>query len=172
MESIKIISCYVAGRPRPKGSWRGIPTDAGGVAFKASSKGVHPWQQAIGWAVTAELRKPVHARWYKPGLVCDGRVGVTARFLLPPGADADLDKLIRAVLDALTGVVYDDDKRVTHIEAHKDTAADVAPGLWLTIAIDERKLVPGSGESQRHTSPPGGRGRGRRTPIASDQRHP
>lgn len=37
-----------------------------------------------------------------------------------PGAD--LDKLVRAVLDALSGVLYDDDRRVVELSATKEWA--------------------------------------------------
>lgn len=48
-----------------------------------------------------------------------------------PTVPPDLDKLIRSVLDALTGIAYDDDSQVVEIQAHKSYGED--PGLDVTI---------------------------------------
>lgn len=52
-----------------------------------------------------------------------------------PYVRPDLDKLIRAVLDGLTGVAYDDDCQVTQIEAEKHYCNEFQtdPGVWITI---------------------------------------
>ncbi len=52
-----------------------------------------------------------------------------------PYVRPDLDKLIRAVLDGLTGVAYDDDCQVTRIEAEKHYCNEFQndPGVWITI---------------------------------------
>jgi crossover junction endodeoxyribonuclease RusA len=50
-----------------------------------------------------------------------------------PGAD--LDKLTRAVLDALTGVLYDDDRRVIVIHARKCWTAS-EPGLMASAVLE------------------------------------
>lgn len=43
--------------------------------------------------------------------------------LAPPMVQApDLDKLVRAVGDALTGITYTDDRQITHITASKRRA--------------------------------------------------
>lgn len=50
----------------------------------------------------------------------------------PKTTAPDLDKLTRAVLDALTGVLYVDDRQVTHIDANKRWSEDPIedrPGL-------------------------------------------
>lgn len=46
---------------------------------------------------------------------------VKARYIdAEPTARPDLDKLVRAILDALTGIVYDDDSQVIHVAATKE----------------------------------------------------
>jgi len=52
-----------------------------------------------------------------------------------PYVKPDLDKLIRAVLDGLTGVAYDDDCQVTNIEAEKHYCDENNPdaGVWITV---------------------------------------
>ena len=49
----------------------------------------------------------------------------------------DLDKLIRCVLDALTGYYYKDDSRITTLTAKKVYADDCEPGIWIKIKKDE-----------------------------------
>ena len=53
-----------------------------------------------------------------------------------PTKKPDLDNVIKAVLDGLNGVAYDDDKQVTAIEAWKEYAERA--GLIITISQDER----------------------------------
>lgn len=47
----------------------------------------------------------------------------------------DIDKLTRAVLDALTGVLYDDDRRVVVIHARK-CWTDGEPGLMASAVLE------------------------------------
>ena len=57
---------------------------------------------------------------------------------LPSVRNGDIDKLIRSTLDALTGVAYDDDCQVVHVEAYKiynDYTKD--NGYGVEIILDE-----------------------------------
>lgn len=42
----------------------------------------------------------------------------------------DIDKLARAVLDAMTGIVYDDDKRVTRLTSEKTWGERSGVTIW------------------------------------------
>lgn len=69
------------------------------------------WRQAVGWAVRAALHAPT-----------DAEVWMKLHFVVQPrrqGDAPDLDKLVRAVLDALTGIAYLDDKQVVAINARR-----------------------------------------------------
>lgn len=103
--------------------------------MKESSRFVGPWRQAIGYKARAEYRRlPPH----------EGPIGLTLEFIMParkrepapPGPHTvvpDLDKLVRAVLDALTGIAYRDDSQVTHILASKRRAtAEEKTGVLIT----------------------------------------
>jgi len=51
-----------------------------------------------------------------------------------PGRVGDVDKVARALLDALTGVLWHDDDQVVHLNARKDYAHHgEAPGLFCTV---------------------------------------
>ena len=54
-----------------------------------------------------------------------------------PHKRPDIDKLARAVLDALTGVAYEDDEQVVKLTASKEYAE--TEGAWIKI-IDREKL--------------------------------
>lgn len=51
---------------------------------------------------------------------------------LQPTVPPDLDKLVRAALDALTAIAYRDDAQVTEMRAHK-TYGDY-PGVQITLS--------------------------------------
>lgn len=72
----------------------------------------------------------------------DGPVAVDVRFLLTRGKSVkrgqpyvkpDLDKLARAVLDALTGCCYADDGQVVKVIAVKEYADSAEPGCELSV---------------------------------------
>lgn len=56
----------------------------------------------------------------------------------------DLDKLIRAALDGLTGIVFDDDSQVVTIKASK-AYAEVGRGPHLCVRLFKEGVVDGRG---------------------------
>jgi crossover junction endodeoxyribonuclease RusA len=76
-------------------------------------------------------------------------VRVTLLFMLPqpkkpvrqyPTTKPDIDKLSRAVLDALTGVLYKDDSQVTQLDAQKVYTYG-EPGVYITVAGINNSLI-------------------------------
>lgn len=142
---------FVAGKPAPQGSKRHVGR---GILIE-SSKTVGPWRERVAMAAHLNAR----------GLLC-GPVSVRLDFILPRPKSAprrstppatkrpDLDKLTRAVLDALTNVWLTDDSQVVHIEASKRIAEiDETPGVHITVnpLTDEcsprcHRLQPGGGK--------------------------
>lgn len=86
------------------------------------------------------------AKWEVPGRAIP--IGVSVSVALPrPKSLArkqtshvkkpDLDKLVRAVLDALTGIGYEDDSQVTMIDAIKEYVKDgQMPGVLVCVQTD------------------------------------
>lgn len=121
-------SFFVKGRPVPQGSLKFIQGRP--IHVRASDLAV--WR--------SDISRMAEARGYRP---VDGAVKVTTDFVfrrpkstpnrIYPHVKPDLDKLIRAVLDALTGVAYVDDSQVILIQATK-TYGEVE-GVWVTIEI-------------------------------------
>lgn len=136
------LELQVRGVPQPQGSARAFV--AGGrarVVTGASSGPLADWRHAIA----TEARAAMAGR-----PVLDGPVVVRARFAWPRpkshrGARGllssaptckttkpDLDKCSRALLDALTGVVYRDDGQVVRLDASK-AWDDAEPGVAIVV---------------------------------------
>jgi Holliday junction resolvase RusA-like endonuclease len=133
-----IVSGRAVGIPQTKGSTRLVPTRRG-VRVTADNPRLRAWSTAVG-------RTALDAR-ARSGLSVPLSVAATVDlvFLLPrpqrtkridPDCRPDLDKLVRAVLDALTGVVWIDDGQVVALSARKTYArADEAPGVEFAVAL-------------------------------------
>ena len=134
-----MIDFRIAGIPVPQGSAR-ARSDGAGHAFvvRENRSNLVAWRHSI----SDEARKAMALR---PAYA--GPVKVRLEFLLPkpksrpkkdkwPDRKPDLDKLARAALDGLTGVVYVDDAQVVALEARKwffDPDLDLSPGLHVYV---------------------------------------
>lgn len=126
-----VISFQVHGLPIPQGSTRAWVVH-GKPIITSSAKGLSTWRRLV-----ADV-----AQNYAPKEPWEGPVGIELHFGLPkpksapkkkrvwPDKRPDLDKLTRAVLDALTYVVFADDSQVIEIQASKDYGA---PGVVVEI---------------------------------------
>jgi crossover junction endodeoxyribonuclease RusA len=126
---------FVEGHPRPQGS----KDHVGGGRLVESSKGLAAWRWAVGLAAN---------RVRKGGALHQGPLCVSVLFVLPRpkgvpesagNAPAikppDIDKLIRGVLDALTGTLMVDDAQVTEVRARKRWACHQEPtGAEITVS--------------------------------------
>lgn len=139
------LSFRVDGTPAPQGSKRYL---GNGVLIE-SSKRVAPWRADIRNAAEQALNGDHSALWNAPLSVTLGfdfprpqnhyRTGRNADLLRHQAphehiGKPDLDKLTRAVLDALTGIIWADDAHVVAITAAKGWADDTHPGVQITIS--------------------------------------
>ena len=142
---------FVAGVPAPQGSKRHVGR---GVLIE-SSKQLKPWREDIRQSALGALGRDY--------AFPDGPVGVSLLFWLPrpkshpktrrtlPTTRPDIDKLARAVLDALTSAgIYGDDSQVTWLVLEKRyvhppaLASDdepAAPGVDISITAPEAPRV-------------------------------
>lgn len=131
----------VAGRPAPQGSKRHV----GGGRFVEASKYLKPWRTAVstaarrltpkGWhtnmgvslTITFILTRP-KSHFCRNGKLKDSAPRLcTARI-------GDIDKLVRGVCDALTGISYDDDCQVFDLHAERRYAIGYEkPGAIITV---------------------------------------
>jgi len=123
----------VPGAPIPQGSLKFI----NGNAIHVRAADLATWRAMI----YAKARETVPMR--------DGAVYVGLTFVMRkpktvkrdlPFVRPDLDKLIRAVLDGLTGAAYNDDEQVCVLAAEKVYGDQT--GVFITIgSVDENRLA-------------------------------
>jgi crossover junction endodeoxyribonuclease RusA len=117
---------FVKGRPVPQGSLKFIH----GRPIHARATDLAVWR--------ADIARNAELSGYKP---VQGGVKVKCSFVFNkpksvkdrnfPWVKPDIDKLLRAVLDGLTGVAYEDDCQVILIEASK--VYGEREGAWIEI---------------------------------------
>ena len=134
----RVIRAWVSGTPCPKGSFL-IARGRRGRPFLRSERTVREWERTLAFAASRK----------KPLLVEHGPVAAALDFVLPRPSSAprrhpfrwalaarrpDLDKLARAALDALTGIVWRDDAQVVSLTVQKRRAWDGEPA-GVTIEV-------------------------------------
>ena len=124
-------SFFVKGRPVPQGSMKFIRP---GVMIHSRSQELALWRADI--ARNAELFgfKPI-ASAVKVELDFVMNRPKSAKRVFP-SVKPDLDKLIRAVLDGLTGVVYEDDSQVILIQSSKTYGEKQGVGIGIEQIIE------------------------------------
>ena len=134
------MSVFIPGIPAPQGSAKAFPRRGGGVIVTHDNKHTVPWRVQIRSALYAWRPLLRLGRVQIPA----GPVVVRLEFVMPRRVrepkvlqahtrKPDLDKLVRAALDAMTGVLYKDDAQVVGVEASKRTAnVGEMPGLHVS----------------------------------------
>lgn len=125
------IAFVVEGPPATKGSTVSLVAAAGGIITRTDSPRLANWTKAVQWSAKAArvrlVPKPAGVR-VEACFVVVAPKHPAAHPTRPP----DVDKVARALLDALTGIAYADDAQVLdlHITKRYGPAAETA----ITIA--------------------------------------
>lgn len=126
------IVCFtVLGTPVPQGS---MISQRGRVRHSSSER-LTTWREVVAAACLENMRSSRYfEQIWRPW---DGPIKLILSFTYKPRTKAqseqpkytspDIDKLCRAVLDALSGVLYEDDRQVVQLEAHKYY------GQWVSV---------------------------------------
>jgi Holliday junction resolvase RusA-like endonuclease len=136
----------VLGTPVPKGSLKQVPVrrKGGGVVMGPNgpvmntvhdNPALEPWMQAVasmalmhrqaaGWELLRGVAIAVTCRFFMPRNKGDFGTGRNAALLKPSAPrhhvkKPDVDKLVRGILDPLTGVIYGDDGQVVAANGRK-----------------------------------------------------
>ena len=123
------VTFSVPGRARPQGSKRPIPTK-GGIRLVEQVKGLPDWRAQVrheGWTACENGPVDVPVSMHVTFVFARPKGHFGASGQLKPTADrfpskrsvGDVDKLLRAVFDALTGVCFADDSLVVSVIARK-----------------------------------------------------
>ena len=149
------IEFFVEGIPASQGSKRHVGR---GILIE-SSKRVKPWrsdvriaaQEARGDRLPVPKPGPIYLTltfWF-PRPKSHYGTGRNADILKPSAPASmtvkpDIDKLERAILDALTGVLWEDDSQVVHLTATKRYAPlGELPGVTITLDTPTTPSEPG-----------------------------
>jgi Holliday junction resolvase RusA-like endonuclease len=154
---VRAITFEVRGRPVPQGSKvaraKVVVEEAGGIlthrakAWPVEQAGARlkTWRELVGWsAVQALIALP--GRSLRPYYQADEPLLLKVHFRLKtpqkpdrnyPTVTPDLDKLLRAVGDALQGVLYADDKQICGVFASKTWLRE--PGALIQVAKINQK---------------------------------
>jgi crossover junction endodeoxyribonuclease RusA len=128
------ITFDVVGRPAPQGSKKSI----GNNRFIETSKFLPAWRKDVRLAAE-------HAVTVNGWAIASGPVELEVMFYLDrpssvstvkrpyPIVAPDTDKLLRAVGDSLSGVVYEDDAQVIRVLAWKVYADTRVPGAFIRV---------------------------------------
>jgi len=121
-----VIHFTVPGIAAPQGSKKAFRTKGGRIALVESSLNVKPYRASVASAAYAAGAKVLHGPIFITVVVqfCRPKSHYTAKGALRDAArrhvgKPDIDKLCRAVLDALTGIAYADDSQVVALDASK-----------------------------------------------------
>lgn len=140
---LPFITFTVPGLPAPQGSKKAFRTPKTGKLIVAeNSKFVGPWRDRVALAA--------HIAWNGRPVLTEVPVRVQIEFVLkratgtpksrptPPAIknNGDLDKLERAVYDALTGVIISDDKLVIE-NANRKRIAEIGEPTGAIITVEE-----------------------------------
>jgi len=151
-----VIEFVAYGKPRTKGSTTSFVSKHGKIITKdaAGTPGL-VWEQGVASAALVAREKAggriaphqpvgVHVIFYQPRNKTDFGTGRNAHRLKPsapryPATRPDVDKYLRRVLDALSGVLYADDGQVVTVSAEKrwGDPARAEIKVWVVPSVAE-----------------------------------
>jgi len=133
------VSFWVAGIPVQQGSMKAFVAGGKARVTHTNSKGLNAWRDAIATEARAKFTT-----------VTTGPILVTLDFRMPRPKSLpkrkytphiktpDIDKLARSGLDAMAGVVYNNDSQVDHLMVYKRYAEiDEQPGVKVSVRRDD-----------------------------------
>lgn len=146
-----MITFSVPGTPIPQGSKQAF-TNGTKTWLVEANKEIYAWREKV--AKSARLAMELHRQ--EP---LEGAVSLEIDFIMPRPKTVtrarhtvkpDLDKLIRGINDAISGICFVDDARVVRINAAKNYERFGTPGVIITIHALDNNSVTVSAASAFH----------------------
>lgn len=146
-----LLEMEVPGNPETKGSTKAFvvrrKNGVMGAAITNDNPDARAWEHRISYFARQTITKPrpgpmfvrAYFRFRRPKSHLLKSVDSAGRPRLAKDVSEahvqkpDVDKLGRVVLDALTGVVYDDDAQVVGVELHKAWTVDGESGVHIRV---------------------------------------
>ena len=151
-EPQETISFVVLGAPSPEGSTRAfyIPKLNKTVTTHQNQSALNAWRNRVAteaqnvlmvqdWTSDRSSAYTLHVDFVLPR-----PPSVPVHRRLRPTVKPDIDKLVRAINDALTGILFPDDCQVVSIQMTKEYEGERRPGAYLRVCryqnvVDKRK---------------------------------
>ena len=124
-----ILEFFVPGPPRAKQSFR-----YGAHGHSYTPARIKAWQADVGWAAQQAIHKScitTTEQFLKFPIKTD--VSVDLIFLLPDNHRIDADNLSKAVLDALNGIAWEDDRQAIDLHPRKFVVSPDESGVYVII---------------------------------------
>lgn len=144
-----VVSFDVSGTPAPKGSARAFVSGGRAVLAPGGSsqnrEKIKSWAAAVRHGAVGAVGDRTEPVFIQTPLMVEivfrlsrpgghwGRSGLRRTAPAAPATKPDLDKLVRATLDALTGLVFDDDSRIVRVVAEKSYAQPGHEGATVLV---------------------------------------
>jgi crossover junction endodeoxyribonuclease RusA len=153
------VAFHVAGNPMPKGSFTRMPNGAMLPAgTTASRKRFADWRTDIRNDAMHAMEDRMPSR-NAIRLLCEFQLPYPQSSIRkwqwgwwPNIKQPDVDKLLRALLDALTGIVWVDDSQVCFVNVNKVYAWNGKPGAHIVVDFMTDEALQGIGGAQRHVT--------------------
>ncbi len=143
-----MIDIFVPGTPVPKGSAKAFVVKGRAIVMQDNRDSQKPWASSISYTAMQAMKfeKPVSGpvsislTFYMPrpkGHYGSGKNSDLVKDSAPQHhvTKPDLDKLVRCVKDALTGVVWNDDSQVCEISKAEKLYETVSRGVGVKISV-------------------------------------
>ncbi len=131
------IEFFVPGLPQPQGSKRGFVSANGKVNMVESAAGVKPWRSDVKVFAAEAMHGPLLTGpvFLRCDFVMKRPVSTSKNKPTPPATKKpDLDKLLRAIGDALKGTVYAEDSLIVEMVGTKRIAEEgEQPGVKINV---------------------------------------
>jgi Holliday junction resolvase RusA-like endonuclease len=141
-EPVETIAFTVLGEPTPEGSTRAYyikSLDRTGTTHQ-NKKGLQAWRNRIA----TEAQRALEDREWKCDTTSAYRVSVEFSLSRPPSVPChkrmhptvkpDIDKLVRAINDALTGILFVDDCQVIYMTMSTEYGDERRAGAYITVS--------------------------------------
>lgn len=150
------VAFHVAGVPTPKGSFTRMPNGAMLPAgTNASRKRATDWRMNIRNDAIGAMGERMPSR-QAIRILCEFQLPYPASSIRkwqwgwwPNVKQPDIDKLLRMLFDALTGIVWVDDSQVAFVTAHKVYAWNGKPGVHIVCDFLDDENLQELGSMQR-----------------------
>lgn len=134
------ITFTVCGKAEPQGSARGFVVNGRAIITSDNPK-LKGWRREVSKSAMRAYRGPALDGPMKIAVVFHLPAPKSLKTAKPHVTRPDLDKCLRGILDALTGVIYRDDGQVMTIESTKQYAdVGTSPRAVITVTALTEKL--------------------------------